>query len=502
MEEPCQELSMVAFGLFDRYGRLKRELKDHPIRKGTGVWGSELDLGPLFIIESVCVNRDWRRKGVGKKIVTCLIEKSHGEKTTPSFSLVTPGWLNSEIEPDIREKTKIQKRQIQFLAHDVAVSLYRSLGFRRIGTSSFFALATDPNHPAHTISCTADLDPPVAEPNVDECPENILAEDWFVDPTRSSWRLNLLQERLPLHHAAITLSDEKCMEFFQKFKLLNVSMDEWGKVDRLSKNVLHFTACEFKSLSTRWLMENANEGQVLSSARNIKGYTPQEELKSHLESQRTKREHGMITVDISDSFLGSPSEAIGCLVALRGMNNPSEIQYAQLKFGCTCNSCVDGFLSPRMKFALLCQAEIIHDMLKMDVGDGETWCMMHDYLFEHVAHGVQQNFRTNKSYRQGFANIFDHAAVTLRAGQAPTIHNVLNTWRDSSEWPPCTKNFFRRGGTAESALCIIFEHARDQDEWAGDGEHKATFQEKVTALPECRNDHEFGFVALTCGVQI
>lgn len=51
MEEPCQELSSIAFELFDRYGRLKPGFIDHPIRKGTGGWGSEFDLGSLFIIE-------------------------------------------------------------------------------------------------------------------------------------------------------------------------------------------------------------------------------------------------------------------------------------------------------------------------------------------------------------------------------------------------------------------------------------------------------------------
>jgi len=51
MEEPCQELSSIAFEVFDRYGRLLPDFKDHPVRKGSGVWGSELDRGSLFIVE-------------------------------------------------------------------------------------------------------------------------------------------------------------------------------------------------------------------------------------------------------------------------------------------------------------------------------------------------------------------------------------------------------------------------------------------------------------------
>jgi len=288
--------------------------------------------------------------------------------------------------------------------------------------------------------------------------------------------------------------------FFKAFKTSEESASDWTKVDRFSNNVLHVAACELKVQSVRWLLEHSNEGQKLNSARNAKGYTPLEELESQLESKRTTKEHGMLTVDISDQFHGFSPDAIGCLAAFRLLSNPSQIQYARLKFGCTCGACIDGFLSPRMRFALLCQAEITHDLLGMDVEDGEMWCMGLDYMFTHVALDIQRNFRTNKSYRQGFSNIFDHATVTLRGNRSPSILNILDTWENSGEWPPHTKNFFQRGGNAESALRIMFEHARDQDEWAGDGNHISDFEDDVNALPQCRNDHEFGFVALACGM--
>lgn len=114
MEEPCQELSSVAFGLFDRHGRLKQEFMNHTVRKGTGVWGSELDLGSFFVIEIVRVDRDWRRKGIAKKFVDCFIEMSRAGKRDPAFSLVAPGWLNHEIKPDLKGKTKGEKQQIRY----------------------------------------------------------------------------------------------------------------------------------------------------------------------------------------------------------------------------------------------------------------------------------------------------------------------------------------------------------------------------------------------------
>ena len=46
---------------------------------------------------------------------------------------------------------------------------------------------------------------------------------------------------------------------------------------------------------------------------------------------------------------------------------------------------------------------------------------------------------------------------------------------------------------------MIFQAAMDQDELAGDGMHVEVFGEDISKLPECRNDHEFGFVSGRCG---
>ena len=107
---------------------------------------------------------------------------------------------------------------------------------------------------------------------------------------------------------------------------------------------------------------------------------------------------------------------------------------------------------------------------------------------------------TANLYRQGYANLFNHIAVVLRCNKAPTVVNILDARRNSSEWPLHTKNFFQRAGNTESAIYVVFEGARDQDECSGDGSHMDIFAEQVEALPKCRNDHEYRFVALACGL--
>jgi GNAT superfamily N-acetyltransferase len=499
MNTPSEGLSSVAFELFDRYGRLKREFRDHEIRRGTGAWGRELDLGPIFVVEHVCVDRDWRRKGIGKTIVTSLMNKACAEGK-PAFSLVEPGWLTRDVEQDVEGKTRLEQQEILTNAKRVATSLYRSLGFRRIGASDVLGLAGDPAHPAHAISSADDFNPVEVSLDSEGSPEVQSAVHTPQDADPAMWRQKMLQERLPLHHAVSTLPDNECLEFLKSSQISNASIDGWSKLDRFSENVLHVAAYELKARSVRWLLEHSNAGQTLISARDIDGYTPQEKLESRLESRRTQMQGVWRNVDTSDDFTGFPPEAVECLAALRAETDLSELQYAQLKYGCTCSSCIEGFLSPRMKFALSYQADMTHEILNVDMKDGEMWWDMHSFLFPHVAPVMQRNFLTDESYRQGYANIFNYIAATLRAGQAPTISNVESACRTSNESPPHTKDFLAAGGKVESALRTIFQQARQQDEWAGDGQHMEVFGEEINALLECRNDHEFGFVTLACGI--
>ncbi|KAL2831655.1 hypothetical protein BJY01DRAFT_254163 [Aspergillus pseudoustus] len=75
MEEPSEQMCDVAFEVFDRYGTVNLKYKRHPVQRGTGIWGDELDHGPLFLIENVhIIALELRRKGLGQKIVSLLLE--------------------------------------------------------------------------------------------------------------------------------------------------------------------------------------------------------------------------------------------------------------------------------------------------------------------------------------------------------------------------------------------------------------------------------------------
>jgi hypothetical protein len=154
-----------------------------------------------------------------------------------------------------------------------------------------------------------------------------------------------------------------------------------------------------------------------------------------------------------------------------------------------------------MKLALLSQAELTHDTLSDDIENGELWCEWHDYIFSaHVSPRVQQNFRTNKCLRQGFSNTFSLAASCLRSNIVPHMANVLKAFRDATEWPPVTKNYFERSGTSEGIQAVLetlFDMTKALDEKIGDGN---PMTQELVKLKACRNDREFRFVARACGL--
>jgi hypothetical protein len=130
---------------------------------------------------------------------------------------------------------------------------------------------------------------------------------------------------------------------------------------------------------------------------------------------------------------------------------------------------------------------------------GLDWVDNWEHYLGYLPSRVLDNLRTNKSMRQGFANLWLHVATCLEKGAVPNTSNVLKVVESAGEWPPATRNFLQRGGTVESVFLAICRDAMQQDEWTGDGEHLGIFSEEIAKLPECRNDHEFGYVSGMCG---
>ncbi|CAG8960442.1 hypothetical protein HYFRA_00008161 [Hymenoscyphus fraxineus] len=554
MDGVSQDMSNLAYRIFNRYGCLLEELKSHPVRKGSGVWGNELDFGPILHFENVHIYREaaeFRRLGLGTTMVKAIIQKVQKklednksdkdltqEQTEskemfeglfgvpdPKFSklhcLTLPGWLTRDLEPEIKDKNPSQQREICVKAAETAEAFFKSLGFRRVGASSCLAFSLDPQHPSHLIAPVDDYEP---------------SEDTFVEEFTDAERAEIkaafkkhekeeeifakkLATILPLHHAAIIQADIDCVDTFSTHLAKNgVNSTDWKAVQKGGNNLLHVVASKHKPLTTTWLMENIADSAGLSTARNVKGYTPFENLNSELDVKRTRAYRGMRLCDVSDQFIGHPEEAVQCLAALSKLPTinstlPSVTvkrmvdHRSRLKFGCTCGDCIEGFISPRMKAALVYQAEKTQELTSEWVEDADMWWFaMKDHI-EHVPEPIKQNFETNKSLRQGFVNTFNLVASCLKRNIAPTRTNLIAKFEELSEWPPVTRNYLQVKGTLdgkfEAVLLDIFKSAEDHGEMTcGSSPYFRAMcgALDVDTVKACRNDDEFCMVMVALGL--
>lgn len=528
VEEPSNDSATVGFGVFNRWGCLRPEFLTHSIKRGTGVWGPELDEGRFLLIENLSIQGDYQWRGYGKKLFEQVWEKAQtfavqedkdrrtarkerlgktwkdtrtedekpividdnyldgidkmwrpNEKVSSGcdFAIIWPAVLNTrdlEIEMD---KLSSPEQDLFYQRKQNAVEdFWRAMGFRRIGSSSFFCLARDPDHASHSLlsqddyirpaalytSARADdQDFPLMDPPYDP-------EAWEQKKYNDVETKGLLEARLQLYPG---------------------TDPTWLSTDRHNNSILHVLARTAKAQCLAWALRMPFAAD-LQSARNLEGETPLEALKCQLESDRTWRQFRMAQVVMSDLFSGFTTSQVECLKMLEDPN-PCPDGLLRLAFGCSCKECLGGFLSPRIQFALLCQAEINHDMLN----DEDLWEWQED-IFEHLTPGVRENFRTNKSLRQGFTNLFGHIAETLRAKRLPLMDAVLDY--AEGEWPPHVRNFLNRGGTVYAVVQACFDCAMDQDIYLGIGDHYEAFQKDIDALPTGRNDGEFVFARRQC----
>jgi GNAT superfamily N-acetyltransferase len=179
IREPSKGTAQMALDLFDRYGRLRPEFLEHPFKKGSSVWRDELSSGDLLLLDEINVNEAYRRQGIATKLVETVIQACRA-RSDVFFALVRPGALLAEANMQIarlheqtnmytvpvREMTAVREAFDDLVQdintdHEVkATRFWRSVGFRRVGSSSWFALAGDASHPAHNLPAEKDFELP------------------------------------------------------------------------------------------------------------------------------------------------------------------------------------------------------------------------------------------------------------------------------------------------------------------------------------------------------
>lgn len=473
MEAPTQDTHNLAFELFDRYGRLNPELYEHDVNKGTGVWGTELDRGDLLIIETVQVDKGYRRRGIGTKLVNAILEKTRKKVSEQEgfFVLTRPGFLWREVSL-LRGDPAALKEAEQAGERD-ALAFWHAMGFRRVGTTFWLAWTDSPDHPSRQLEADQDWthqDDPTADVSLSGEMEQAFQK--LADPG---------------------VEAAECIDELTKTLPASFANGQWQTADQDGNTLLHIAAIACKTDVVIFLISKVPR---LTAMRNEKGHTPLDALRDSLERVRTQRSFGSVIWAVSDAFKGFSTSDITCLAVLE-----HEHMMLQYKYGCTCGQCIGGFLSPRMKRALHFVAEVESDEMQIYIDvTGSDWGVYYQGLLAHLSGSVWKKLLKEKSMRKGLADMFSHFAKCLEQGRVPSEDNVLDFCRLRGGEPSLTTNeYIERGGSVAVVGNAIFERAVEQDEWAGDGSYREAMGKEIDALVACRNDHEFGFVAGMCG---
>ncbi|KAJ0415614.1 hypothetical protein BJY00DRAFT_254500 [Aspergillus carlsbadensis] len=481
MEEPEEETADLAFELFDRFGCLQPQYKSHPVKQGSGAWGDELNDGDILLINELTESVTHRRRKVGSRLVQSVLDLA-SRKSKKFICFAWPGILESEVHRQVSESTSNELDLVSARRRigDAALSFFRQLNFRRIGTSRWLGFSPDDQHPSRLLKANQDFDLPEFE-RVMDIPD-----------------LSVIDE---LIRCIPTIDDAECI-----IRLEDIFGDspqddrKWKATDDAGDTLLHLASCSSKLRSVQWLMQRS---PGLLTQRNASGSTPQEALEACMETRRTIRSFGMLRVVISDNFRGFDDASITCLALLRGYNieQASDSERNRLKYGCTCGDCVGGFLSPRLRDMLLHFAETTFYFIRILVdGDGENWCFQNKELFEYLPEPIAQSLSTRKDLRIGFCFLWRHLATCVRDKMLPTEENVVRLIRDANEWPPHSRNFIQRGGTISSVATMLFKGAMRHEE-----SYYLFLEDSDTGdldtVPACRNDREFGMVSGLCGYE-
>lgn len=466
------QMAKLAFELFDRYGCLQPKFKNHPLRRGCGVWNSELDDGDILIIGDIRVSRSQRRRGIGSKLVHAILELTE-KKSRSFFAMTSPEVFIHGID---REEFQHGANN-ELLIRD-ALRFWRIFGFRRIGSSRWLGFTPDQNHPSHAIAPEQDFDLP------------------------SFSRQPLTPEMASLAKDLSMIDDKACLTRLKSIYNGIPSNDpRWQARNDNGDTFLHLVSSSSKPQSTRWLMHS---NPVLCHALNQYGSTPLLALEEQMERKRTYKYLFLRREHMSDLFSGFDPATISCLALLRGLEAEqlSAAEISRLKYGCTCGSCLGGFLSPRMREILLSAAETTYESISFDSNrddDAERWCDENEDVFRYLPEYILESFRVNKGMIIGFCELWKHLASCLRENKLPTEANILLLVRNGNGWlRRCHNLFLQNSGTVSSVATMLFWKAMDL-EAHHESEKKEFDAAAWDSLPKCRNDREFGFVSGMCG---
>lgn len=508
MGEESEYLSELAFNLFDRWGCVKDDFLYHPVKKGTGVWGEELNRGKILLIQSLTAEEDAIRQGIGRKVVQELWAKVRAQISASivrypqfesptahddeecKFALVLPTHLDTMERAEFEALSPEAREDYVEDSKTVAIAFWRSLGFRRIGSSSWFGLAARADHPSCQLPAQDDYNPPPKNLTQDPIHDVIQSVIQRIPPNRLGLmsREEALQSFLAINDTLVTILEKHLRSHPE-------THPSWKSPNKDGNTIAHIGVRWPKALE--WLLDRPmyiNQG--LYKIRNHEGETPAELFESTLKEQRVRSSTMGYTTDVSNEFQGYGLEDTHILLRIQGKDNGFNGDvFERVKWGCTCGDCIS-YLSPRSRATLAIQAIVMYDRLASDDhGDKPLlWIEWNADILRYIPRNLlmKMKIKRNKLLRDSVANMFQCVHHTLSVkNQIPTSVNVVSTMMQEFGGGREIREYLSQGGTVAGIVLACLDHAVSQDIYSGDGSFEESHGEDIARLPKCRNDHEF-----------
>ncbi|KAJ7108467.1 ankyrin repeat family protein [Mycena crocata] len=467
MDEDMDEMHQFSVTLFDKYGHVRPHLVDPGYRSGTGCWGRELNSGQLVYILDMTVNDAHRGQEVGTWSLQQFLGSEYVQTGDTVICWPTPVGIRDK---DAWKATR--NRQIGF---------FRKNKFRRIGRTGFFGYSPKQDHPSRSISSDADVG---------------ALDDNFSNPTATTFEERQLH--FPLHCAIVNDKTANIAAVIQSFYDNDPTCIH--RPDDMGFTPISVAVSSQNLIATQKLLEWDLRAD-LENAVNAEGVTPLEQLANTMRSEKEFSEIFLQWKGYSDGQIAIErllKQAMGQTV-----DETIDTYSSKKKYGCTCDRCAGGWLSPRMRFRLDCDAGFWKDSMPMNFtsftrGQPADPSDMMDSPSMYIPPTLYPNFYL--SFYKGYCNVFDAIFRLLNTtNDALTAEGVLPFLTMDSN----TQFYFQKGGRVEYAFDSITHCAQEQSP-LGDNSFSETFgdDEDWALLPTCANDLDFQLVRSMIGLDI
>lgn len=160
MDEISQGCLDMAHALFNNWGALRPEFTHPPSGQGTSVWHQGFNWRPVLLIDELQVMPGCGRLGIGRRLIDALLHRVCTTSGDWWYAVAYPTlFWTVALSHQLTQLPESKRRAVISHHTQRSVAFFRSLGFRRIGASAYFAWSPRSDHPSRLLALEDDYDP-------------------------------------------------------------------------------------------------------------------------------------------------------------------------------------------------------------------------------------------------------------------------------------------------------------------------------------------------------